>query len=71
MSITATELKNNLGKYLELANEEDIFITKNGKVIAKLSNPNKDKETIMNELAGVLASDMKFEDVIEERRKKI
>ena len=30
MSITATELKSNLGKYLLLAATEDIFITKNG-----------------------------------------
>ena len=30
MAITATELKNNLGKYLILAATEDIFITKNG-----------------------------------------
>ena len=31
MTITATELKNNLGKYLILAATEDIFITKNGR----------------------------------------
>ena len=34
MSITATELKNNLGKYLLLSATEDIYITKNGKVVA-------------------------------------
>ena len=43
MSITATELKSNLGKYLKLAENEDIFITRNGKVVAKLSNPNADR----------------------------
>lgn len=37
MSITATELKNNLGRYLLLAAQEDVFITKNGKVIARNS----------------------------------
>ena len=42
MSITATELKSNLGKYLLLAATEDIFITRNGKVVAKLSNPHHD-----------------------------
>ncbi|MDY5699569.1 MAG: type II toxin-antitoxin system prevent-host-death family antitoxin, partial [Lachnospiraceae bacterium] len=31
MSITATELKINLGKYLMLAKTEDIYITRNGK----------------------------------------
>ena len=43
MSVTATELKNNLGKYLRLSATEDIFITKNGKVIAKLTNPYQDR----------------------------
>ena len=36
METTATELKLNLGKYLEAANDEVIVITKNGKEIAKL-----------------------------------
>ena len=36
MEITATELKLNLGKYLEAANDEVIVITKNGKTIANL-----------------------------------
>ncbi len=46
MSITATELKCNLGKYLLLAATEDIFITRNGKVVAKLSNPYQDRVDI-------------------------
>ena len=40
MEITATELKLNLGKYLEAANSEDIVITKNGKGIARLTGIN-------------------------------
>lgn len=39
--ITATELKNNLEKYLSLSYEEDIYITKNNKTISVLSNPRK------------------------------
>ena len=42
MSITATELKMNLSKYLMLAEKEDIYITRNGKVVAKLTNPYAD-----------------------------
>ena len=42
MSITATELKQNLGKYWMISATEDVFITKNGKVVAKLSNPYQD-----------------------------
>ena len=40
MIITATELKMNLGKYLDIVAREDIIITKNGHTIAKLVNPN-------------------------------
>jgi len=36
MEITATELKLNLGKYLEASNDEVIVIMKNGKEVAKL-----------------------------------
>ena len=39
MIITATEFKTNFGKYLELVSKEDIFITRNGKTIAKVVNP--------------------------------
>ena len=41
MIITATEFKTNLGKYLDLIAkaQEDIFITKNGKTIARMTNP--------------------------------
>ena len=35
--VTATELKTNLGKYLELAAKQDIYITKNGRRVAKLT----------------------------------
>ena len=40
MVITATEFKTHLGKYFEMLSTEDIYITKNGKTIAKLTNPN-------------------------------
>lgn len=55
MSITATELKSNLGKYLMLAETEDIYITRNGKVVAKLSNPYQDRVDVAKSLFGVLS----------------
>ena len=39
MVVTATEFKTNFGKYLELIAKEDIFITHNGKTVAKVINP--------------------------------
>lgn len=54
MSITATELKNNLGKYLILSATEDVLITKNGKVVAKLTNPYQDRVDTAKSLFGIL-----------------
>ena len=71
MLITATELKRNLGKYLRLAATEDIFITKNGKVVAKLSNPQQDRADIAKSLFGILPADVTLEDTKEERLNRI
>jgi antitoxin (DNA-binding transcriptional repressor) of toxin-antitoxin stability system len=67
MSITATELKMNLGKYLMLAETEDVFITKNGKVIAKLTNPNADRVEMARSLFGVIPADVTVEEARDER----
>ena len=37
--VTSTELKNNLSHYLELSEKEDVFVTKNNRVISVMSNP--------------------------------
>ena len=58
MSITATELKMNLGKYLLMAETEDIYITKNGKTIAKLTNPNQDRVDIAKSIFGIIPADI-------------
>lgn len=71
MSITATELKLNLGKYLLLAETEDIFITKNGKVVAKLSNPYQDRVDMAKSLFGILPNDITLEESRKERLNQI
>ena len=67
MSVTATELKNNLGKYLLLSATEDIFITKNGKVVAKLTSPYEDRVKTVKSLFGILPKDADIEAVRQER----
>ncbi|HIS76146.1 MAG TPA: type II toxin-antitoxin system prevent-host-death family antitoxin [Candidatus Merdivicinus excrementipullorum] len=71
MSITATELKNNLSKYLLLASTEDIYITRNGKVVAKLSNPYQDRLDIAESLFGSVPATMTLEEAREERLSEI
>ena len=71
MSITATELKMNLSKYLMLAEKEDIYITRNGKVVAKLSNPYQDRVDMAKSLFGVLPQTMTLEQADEARLSQI
>jgi prevent-host-death family protein len=55
MVVTATELKANIGRYLDAAARDEVFITKNGKLIAKLSSPAQDKQAILDSLVGITA----------------
>ena len=71
MSITATELKENLGKYLLLSATEDIYITKNGKIVSKLSNPFQDRVAIAKSLFGSVPAEMTLEEAREERLNRI
>lgn len=71
MSITATELKMNLGKYLLMAEKEDIYITRNGKIVAKLSNPYQDRVDVAKSLFGIIPDEMTLEEACEERLGKI
>ncbi len=54
MLISATEFKNNIGKYLSLAAKEDILITKNGRQIAKLSAVKREGEYLTDRITGIL-----------------
>ncbi|MBR1676252.1 MAG: type II toxin-antitoxin system prevent-host-death family antitoxin [Clostridia bacterium] len=67
MSITATELKENLSKYLMLSITQDIFITKNGKVISKLTNPFQNRVDIAKSLIGVIPDSLSLEESKRER----
>ena len=71
MFITATELKMNLSKYLLLAATQDIYVTKNGNVVAKITSPYQDKVETAKSLIGIIPSDISLEEIREERISKI
>ena len=50
---------------------EDVFVTRNGKVVAKLSNPYQDRIEVAKSLFGILPSEMTLEESKEERLNKI
>lgn len=69
MIVTATEFKTNLGKYLEMAASQDIFITKNGKSIARLTTPVVNKLAVLDALVGTVPQDETMdENMIREER---
>ena len=71
MIVTATEFKTNFGKYLDLLPLEDIFITKNGKTIAKLVNPHISAvDSISGILAGKVSADLDRHSLREDRLEK-
>lgn len=68
MVVTATEFKTNFGKYLDLLVSEDIYITRNGKTVAKMVNPHISAvDSISGLLAGKLQPDYDAKILREER----
>jgi len=68
MQITATELKANIGRYLALAEKQDIVVTKNNRPLAKLTNVQEDKISILDSLIGIIPDNgFTLEDVKGER----
>ena len=70
MIVTATEFKTNFGKYLDMLSKEDIFITRDGKIIAKVINP---QVSAVDSLRGMLKnapSDIDLDSLREERLSK-
>ncbi len=62
MTVTATELKSNLHKYLMMVEFEDINITKNGKNVATLTSGKEAKRTALYSLVGI-AKDLNGMDI--------
>ena len=71
MTVTVSELKKRLGRYLLLSATEDIIITRNGKIVSKLTNPFQDRVCLVESLVGILDSDVTQEEAREERLNRI
>ncbi len=71
MSITATELKANLGKYLLMAATEDVYVTRNGRTVAKLTSPYRNKLDTVDSLFGSIPAGMTLEESKEERLNRV
>ena len=54
MIVTATEFKTNIGKYLSMADDEEVLITRNGRSVAKLVSVRDGKTTSLRSLRGAI-----------------
>ncbi len=67
MLITERELKTNLDEYLMKASEEEILISQNGKIVAKLTTPYQDRVDAAKSLFGIIPGDITLEEARMER----
>lgn len=70
MVVTATEFKANFGKYLALIAKEDIFITRNGKTVAKVVNPQISAVDSLRGMLGGISPDIDKDSLREEHLSK-
>ena len=68
MRVSATELKMNMGKYIERAAIEDIIITRNGRDVALLTNVESKKKDALKSLRGIIKGADITRDAIREAR---
>jgi prevent-host-death family protein len=67
MQVSITELKANVGKFVDLAGQEDVYITKNGRRVAKIINARADKETAVEYLRGLIPAEADLAQARDER----
>ncbi|MCF0116660.1 MAG: type II toxin-antitoxin system prevent-host-death family antitoxin [Bacilli bacterium] len=71
ITITATEMQNNFGKYLQAVQDgNEIVIIKNGKEVARLVSYNKSVSFLADSLVGVLKNNYDEKKIKKERTSK-
>jgi len=58
MIINSSDFQNNVGKYLDLAEGQDIVITRNGSPVARLVGMNKTISFLSDRLVGLIPPDV-------------
>jgi len=62
MQVALSELKTNVDKYVDLAEKQDIYITRNGKLVAKIVGTNRDRVADMKSLFGIAKLPQEYND---------
>ena len=67
MLVNSTEVQNNFGKYLDMASDQEIIITRNGQPIARLVGVNNSIAFLSDRLVGLVPADVDEKAAREER----
>ena len=70
MIVSSTDMQNNFGKYLELASEQEIVITKNGLPVARLLGMKGTVSFLSDRLVGLVPRDIDEDSAKSERLKR-
>ncbi len=69
MLVSLSELKANPGKYVDMVDQQIIYITRNGKKVARFTTARPDKQACARALFGILPENVYLDTVREERLK--
>ncbi len=69
MLVSLSELKANPGKYVDMADQQNIYITRNGKKVARITTARPDKLACAKALFGILPENVDLDAAREERLK--
>jgi prevent-host-death family protein len=67
MIVNSTEVQNNFGKYLEMAVNQEIVITRNGQPVARLVGVNSAVRFLSDSLVGLIPIDVSEDSTRKER----
>ena len=62
MQVSVSQLKTNVGRYIDLADMQDVYITKNGKQVAKIVSTKRDRVAEMKSLFGIVRLPSEYDD---------
>ena len=71
MIISATELKRNLGHWMDVSATEDVYVERKGRLVTMLANPHAGLVDIAESLVGVLPADPDADEALAQRRMTI
>ena len=67
MIASSTDVQNNFGKYLEMAGDQEIIITRNGAAVARLIGVKAQKRSLSEQIRGIIPADVDEKAVRKER----